>query len=232
MNQDLASFKRMAAEHAVTFVKPGMVVGLGHGSTAIWAVRRIADRIHSGELRDIAAIPCSLTVERDARELGIPLATLEEQPAVDITIDGADEVDPALNVIKGGGGALLREKIVGQATKRYVIIVDESKCSPTLGTTWPVPVEVLPFGLRAHTLYLESIGATPKLRRATDGQPFNTDQGNLILDCAFGPIPDPRSIAQKLNEHAGIVGHGLFLGMATDLIVAGSSGIRHETCAR
>lgn len=228
MNQDVASFKRAAAECAVSFIESGMVVGLGHGSTAIWAVRRLAQLLESGDLKNIRAIPCSLTVERDARALGIPLTTLDDEPLVDITIDGADEVDPALNVIKGGGGALLREKIVGQATRRYVIIVDESKCSPALGTQWPVPVEVVPFGLRAHTRYLESLGAAVDRRRNSDGEAFKTDQGNVILDCRFGPLSDPWSTAQDLDGHAGIAGHGLFLGMATDLVAAGPDGIRHK----
>jgi ribose 5-phosphate isomerase A len=142
-------------------------------------------------------------------------------------------VDPDLNVIKGGGGALLRERIVAQASRREIIVVDESKLLPALGTHWPVPVEVAPFGWRSQAAYLESLGAQPVLRQNTDGTPFKTDQGNLILDCHFGPISAPTEPAARLNERAGIVEHGLFLGLATDVIVAGVEGVRHlkrETC--
>ena len=204
-----------------------MVVGLGHGSTAIFAVRRIARLLHEGRLRDIIGVPCSRQVEEDARRLGIPLTTLDEHPVIDLTIDGADEVDPDLNVIKGGGGALLREKIIAQASRREIIVVDESKLSPALGTHWPVPVEVAPFGWRSQAAFLDSLGAEVILRLNSDGSPFDTDQGNLILDCHFGPISDPAQLAARLNERAGIVEHGLFLGSATDVVVAGVEGVRH-----
>ncbi len=204
-----------------------MVVGLGHGSTAIFAVRRIARLLCEGQLQDILAVPCSLQVKDDVQRLGIPLTTLDQHPVVDLTIDGADEVDPDLNLIKGGGGALLREKIVAQASRREIIVVDESKLSPALGTHWPVPVEVTPFGWRSQAAYLESLGAQPVTRLNSDGSLFKTDQGNLIMDCHFGPISDPAQLAARLNERAGIVEHGLFLGLATDLIVASGEGIRH-----
>jgi ribose 5-phosphate isomerase A len=227
VNGDILQFKQQAAERAVEFVESGMVLGLGHGSTAIFAVRRIAQLLHAGQLQDIAGVPCSLQVEEDARRLGIPLTTLDEHTGVDLTIDGADEVDPHLNLINGGGGALLREKIVAQASRREIIVVDESKLSPALGTRWPVPVEVVPFGYRSQATYLESLGAEMTLRQSSDGYPFKTDQGNLILDCHFGPISDPAQLAARLNERTGIVEHGLFLGLATDVIVAGEQGIRH-----
>jgi ribose 5-phosphate isomerase A len=134
-----------------------------------------------------------------------------------------------MDVIKGGGGALLREKIVGQATRRYVIIADHTKCSNALGTHWPVPIEVLSFGLRSQIRYLESLGGRPVLRKRDTGETFLTDQGNPILDCAFGPMSDPGKIAASLDTRAGIIGHGLFLNMATDLVVAGPDGIRHQT---
>jgi len=227
LDVDIIQLKQQAAEYAVQFVKPGMVVGLGHGSTAIFAVHWIAYLLHERKLQDILAVPCSLLVEEDARQLGIPLTTLDEHPIVDLTIDGADEVDPDLNLIKGGGGALLREKIVAQASRREVIVVDESKLSPALGTHWPVPVEVTPFGWRSQAAYLESLGARPVLRLNSGGTPFKTDQGNLIVDCHFGPIPDPARLAAQMNERAGIVEHGLFLGLATDVIVASVEGVRH-----
>jgi ribose 5-phosphate isomerase A len=227
VNVDTAQLKQQAAERAVEFVESGMVVGLGHGSTAIFAVRRIAQLLREGQLQDILGVPCARQVEGEAQRLGIPLTALDKHPIVDLTIDGADEVDPHLNVIKGGGGALLREKIVAQASRREIIVVDESKLSPALGTRWPVPVEVTPFGWRSQAAYLESLGARPVLRRDSDGIPFKTDQGNLILDCHFGPIQDPAQLATRMSERAGIVEHGLFLGLATDVIVASSQGIRH-----
>jgi ribose 5-phosphate isomerase A len=223
---DIPQLKQKAGWYAVEFVKSGMVVGLGHGSTAIFAVRCIAQLLQEGRLQDVLGVPCSRQVEAEAQRLGIPLTTLDEHPVVDLTIDGADEVDPDLNLIKGGGGALLREKIVAQASRREIIVADESKLSPALGTHWPVPVEVIPFGWRAQAAYLESLGA-PTLRLDADGTPFETDQGNLILDCNFGPIPDPSQLAGRLNERAGIVEHGLFIGLATDVIVAGAEGVRH-----
>ncbi|MFB0537290.1 MAG: ribose-5-phosphate isomerase RpiA [Anaerolineae bacterium] len=227
MNGDTSQLKQQAAEFAVKFVEPGMVVGLGHGSTAIFSVRRIAELLHEGQLQDILGVPCSLQVEEEAQRLGIPLTTLDEHPIVDLTIDGADEVDPHLDLIKGGGGALLREKIVAQASRREIIVVDESKLSPALGTLWSVPVEVVPFGWRSQAAYLESLGAQPVLRRNSDGTPFKTDQGNLILDCHFEPIADPAELAARMSERAGIVEHGLFLGLATDVIVATGQVIRH-----
>jgi ribose 5-phosphate isomerase A len=204
-----------------------MVVGLGHGSTAIFAVRRIAQLLNEGQLQDLLGVPCSLQVKEEAQRLGIPLTTLDEHPVVDLTIDGADEVDPRLNLIKGGGGALLREKIVAQASRREIIVVDETKLSPALGTYWPVPVEVVPFGWRSQSVYLESLGAEVILRRNDDETPFKTDQGNLILDCHFGPIPNPARLAVRLSGRAGIVEHGLFVELATDVIVAGVEGVRH-----
>jgi len=227
VTQDISLFKRRAAERAAEFVESGMVVGLGHGSTAIWAVRRIAQLLRDGQLRDVLGVPCSLQVEADARKLGIPLTTLDEHPIVDLTIDGADEVDPDLNVIKGGGGALLREKIVAQASRREIIVVNEEKLSPALGARWAVPVEVVPFGWRSQAAYLESLGAEVALRRGRSGAPFETDHGNLILDCRFGPISQPAQLAALLSGRAGIVEHGMFLGLVTDVIVAGARGLRH-----
>ncbi|MBN2502711.1 MAG: ribose-5-phosphate isomerase RpiA [Anaerolineales bacterium] len=226
---DQQALKKEAGEKAVTFVQSGMVVGLGHGSTAIFAVRKIAELLQSGELRDIVGIPCSKHVEADATALGIPLSSLNNHPIIDITIDGADEVDPQFNVIKGGGGALLREKIVAQATKREIIVVDQTKLSDSLGTNWRVPIEVTPFGWKSQAAYLESIGGDPKMRLDTGDEPFYTDQGNLILDTAFGPIADVYTLAAKLNARAGIVEHGLFLDLVKDVIVARENGIEHHT---
>ena len=219
--------KRLAAERAVELIEPGMVVGLGVGSTAIYAVRRLGALLQDGTLRDIVGVPCAARVEAEARRLGIPLATLDERPELDLTIDGADEVDPRMNLIKGGGGALLREKMVAQASRREVIVVDAAKLSPALGSSFPLTVESVQFGWGATARFLASLGATVSLRRTPDGVPYLTDQGNFILDCAFGPIADPEALAARLERRAGIVEHGLFLGLATDLFVAGADGIRH-----
>jgi ribose 5-phosphate isomerase A len=227
VNKNTQNLKEQAAVRAVEFVKPGMVVGLGHGTTTIFAVRRIAELLQAGALKNILGVPCSIQVEKEAQHVGIPLTTLEEHPVIDLTIDGADEVDPNLDLIKGGGGALLREKIVAQASRREIIVVDESKLSPALGTRWAVPVEVVPFGWRTQALYLESLGADVNLRQDGNTKTFTTDQGNLILDCQFGPLSQPAELAAKLNARTGIVEHGLFLGLATDLIVAGAEVVRH-----
>jgi ribose 5-phosphate isomerase A len=224
---DTERLKEQAAERAVEFIESGMVVGLGHGSTTAYALQRIADLIHKEQLSDIYGIPCSLEVESEALRLRIPLTTLEDQPVIDLTIDGADEIDPSLNLIKGGGGALLREKIVAQTSRREIIIADESKLSSALGTHWPVPVEVVPFGWQSQARFIESLGAEVVLRQADDEMPFRTDYNNLVLDCRFGPIADTVGLARQLEGRAGIVEHGLFLGLATDVIVATAEGIRH-----
>jgi ribose 5-phosphate isomerase A len=225
----IQKLKQQAAERAVECIESGRVVGLGHGSTASFALQRIAALLKTGALKDIIGVPCSLQVEEEARQLGIPLGTLDEHPVIDVTIDGADEVDPNLDLIKGGGGALLREKIVAQASLREIIVVDESKLSPVLGTRWPVPVEVIPFGWQSQISFLESLGARVSVRQARDGRRFVTDQGNHILDCNFGPLPQPTQVATELSQRTGIVEHGLFLGLTTDVIVAGKSGVRHLT---
>jgi len=224
---DTVLLKQQAAEYAVQFVTSGMIVGLGHGSTAIFAIRAIAAELATGELKDIVGIPCSRQVEGNARALGIPLISLDETPIIDVTIDGADEADPALNLIKGGGGAVLREKIVAQVSRREIIIIDEDKLVPMLGTVWPVPVEVVPFGWRSQADYLAGLGAEVTLRRLGNGEFFHTDQGNLILDCHFGPIAQPVELAAQIRTRAGIIEHGLCLGIADDVIVAGPAGIRH-----
>ena len=223
---DVEELKRRAAEQAAALVESGMVVGLGFGSTAVYAVRRIAVRLAEGELQDILGIPTTRSVEAEASALGIPLTTLEAHPRIDLTLDGADEVDPRLDVIKGGGGALLREKIVAQASRRLIIVVDERKLSSRLGSRAALPVEVLPFGWSSQVAYLESLGAEVTRRSVPDGSPFATDQGNWILDCQFGPLQDPAALAAGLQARAGILEHGLFLGLATEVMVAGAGGVR------
>ncbi|MEP7342677.1 MAG: ribose-5-phosphate isomerase RpiA [Acidobacteriota bacterium] len=221
--------KQLAAERAVEHVQSGMVVGLGTGSTAIFATRRIAQLLSTGQLKNITGIATSRATGAEAQRLSIPLLTDDLPNQVDITIDGADEIDPQLNLIKGGGGALLREKIVAQASHRVIIVADESKLSQNLGTRFKLPVEVLQFGWRSQSRYLESLGAKVEVRQKADGSQFMTDSGNLILDCNFGPIADPLQLASYLNQRAGIVEHGLFLNIATEAIIAGPAGIRHLT---
>lgn len=222
-----ATLKREAGEYAVRFVESGMVVGLGTGSTAIHAVRRIGAMVRSGELRNIVGVATSLATLQEAMALGIPLLSDDLPREIDVTIDGADEVDPAFNLIKGGGGALLREKIVAQASRRLVIVVDERKLSPQLGVKWPVPIEIMRFGYASQVRHLAALGAQVNLRMTAEGTPYVTDNGNWIVDCNFGPIDDLEALAQRLGARAGLVEHGLFLNMATDLVVAGDDGVRY-----
>lgn len=224
-----APFKAEAAKRAVEFVRSGMKVGLGTGSTAIYATRRIAELLKTGELRDIIAFATSKATAQEAVRLGIPMMPDDLPDDLDVTIDGADEVDPQMDLIKGGGGALLREKIVAQVSRREIIVVDETKPSPRLGTHWPVPIEVIPFGWLSQARFLESLGGKYTVRKNPDGTQFVTDSGNMILDCHFGPIADARKLANALNARAGIVEHGLFIGLATDLIVAGANGIQYKS---
>ena len=230
MNQSLdpqRTHKQAAAHWAVRFVENGMKVGLGTGSTAIHATRRIAELLVAGELRDIVGFATSKATHAEAARLGIPMMSDDLPSDLDLVIDGADEIDPALDVIKGGGGALLREKIVAQASRRVVVVADQSKLSPQLGTLWPVPVEVLSFGWRSQARFLEALGAAWTVRGTASGQQYVTDSGNMILDCAFGPIGDAAELANALAARAGIVEHGLFIGLATDLVIAGPNGIKH-----
>lgn len=221
---EIEDLKRQAAERAVEHVQSGMVVGLGTGSTAVYAVRRIGALLAEGRLQRIVGIPTAEVTAREAERRGVPLGTLDDHPSVDITIDGADEIDPHLSLIKGLGGALLREKIVAAASRRLVIVADESKRVEQLGTRAPVPVEVVLFARRPTADYLASLGARVVERRR-DGQLFITDEGNVILDCYFPGLPNPGEMAQLIRAQPGVVEHGLFLGMATEAVVAGARGI-------
>jgi ribose 5-phosphate isomerase A len=227
MNAD--AHKQAAAQAAVELVQSGMLLGLGHGSTVQFALLALAERIKSAQVRDVVGIPCSKQTENEAARLGIKLADLNDYEELDLTLDGADEVDPELNLIKGGGAALLREKIVAQASRREVIMIDESKLSAQLGTRHALPVEVVPFAWQRQRDFIAELGGNPSLRQDAKGAAVLSDQGNYLLDCDFGPIQDPAALAAKLAGRAGIVAHGLFLGLATDVIVAGASGIRHLT---
>ena len=217
--------KQLAAEAALPLVKSGMIVGLGTGSTADFFLKALGDALAAGKLKNIRGVPTSVQSDRRARELGIPLTTLAECPHPDITVDGADEVDPQLNLIKGLGGALLREKIVAQASKTLVIIADQSKTVSTLGTRCPLPVEVAPFCYEVHASFLKSLGADPVLRRNADGNPYVTDNGNYIFDSRFTAIADPAGLQRTLKDRAGIVESGLFIGLATTAFIATDDGV-------
>lgn len=220
MTDDLQELKREAAVRAVELVQSGMVVGLGSGSTAALAIEAIARKLASGDLKDILGIPTSGKTRELAHSLGIPVITLEERPVVDLTIDGADEVDPVGNLIKGGGGALLWEKIVAAASQRYVIIVDESKLVERLGTKCAVPVEVMPFGWTTHIETIRTLEGEATLRADDTGTPYETDGGHYILDCRFtGGIGDPERVDRALRDRPGVVETGLFLGMSPEVIV-------------
>ena len=207
MTDHAARYKQQAGEVAAALVESGMVIGLGSGSTAIFATRHVAARLRAGELRDVFGIATSRATDAAARALGIPMLADDIPREVDLTIDGADEVDPALDLIKGGGGALLREKVVAQASRREVIVVDAGKLSPQLGTHWPLPVETLEFGWRSQARFLESLGATVTPRTG-DGGLYRTDQGNIILDSRFGPITDPPALPARLTHAPGSSGMG------------------------
>lgn len=224
----IEALKERAAREAVREVQSGQVLGLGTGSTARYAVLAIAERLRAGELVDVIGIPTSEATRALALAQGIPLAPLEAHAVVDLAIDGADEVDPALDLIKGLGGALLREKAVEVRAKRFIVIADESKWVPRLGTKAPVPVEVGEARWRELLPELRALGCEPALRRtAGSDAPFITDGGNVIVDCRFaGGIPDPAALARALDRLGGVLAHGLFLGMATSVISAGAGGVR------
>jgi len=201
------------------YVHGGMVVGLGTGSTADLFLQALAAAIKDGRVRDVRGVPTSRQSERRAQHLNIPLATLAECPRPDVTIDGADEVAPNLDLIKGLGGALLREKIVAQNSRKLVIIADASKAVARLGTKAMLPVEVVPFGHETHEAFLRSLGATPTLRRSGDAA-YLTDNGNYLYDCRFSGIDDPDALDLALRRRAGVVETGLFVGMASVALIA------------
>merc|ERR1719331_919419 len=236
LSQD--ELKKMVGYKAVDdFVSSGMVVGLGTGSTAYYAVERVGQLLKEGTLKDIIAIPTSIRTKEQAEELGIPLGTLDTNSVLDVAIDGADEVDPDLNLVKGGGGALLREKMFEVCAKKFIVIVDETKLCDGLGPGFPVPVEITPF-CHMHTLRLVGAlpslaGCTPVLRMGSsssnkpDGDEIAvTDNGNYIVDLEFTePIKDVPKAASELKNTVGVVDHGLFIGMSTAVIIAGSDGV-------
>jgi ribose 5-phosphate isomerase A len=227
LGEDADRLKRAAAERAAEWVESGMRLGLGTGSTVAHFLDVLGERLRSGALAGLVGVPTSVRTEQRARELGIPLAELHDAQPLDLTVDGADEVDPGLDLVKGLGGALLREKMVAQASRQLLIMVDESKLVPRLGTRSPLPVEVVRFGWRAHVRFLERLGCEPTLRAEPSGAPYVTDNGNHVLDCRFPRgMDNPGAVADALRRRAGVVECGLFLGMATAVVVAGDGGVR------
>ena len=225
---DAKALKIEAARAALTHVESGMRLGIGTGSTAEEFVRLLAEKVSAGMA--VTGVPTSERTAALCRELGVPLATLDEMPELDLTVDGADEVDPQLSLIKGGGGALLREKIVAAASTRMIVIADQSKLVETLGR-FPLPIEVNRFGLRATELAIARAAGKlgldgPLTLRMTNGEAFVTDGGHLILDASFGRIPDTRALSEALHAIPGVVEHGLFLGLATAVILADAAGIQ------
>jgi ribose 5-phosphate isomerase A len=219
-------WKKVAADAAAKLVEDGMVVGLGTGSTAAFFVSALGRRISEEHLR-ISGIPTSDATAAQARGLKIPLTGFAEHTQIDLTVDGADEIETGtLYMIKGHGGALLREKIVAAASKRMVVIADEKKLSARLGSLVTLPVEVVQFGWETTQRRLGELGGNPALRLGKDGKPFVTDGGHYIIDCAFGPMQDPKEIAHHLDHVVGSVEHGLFLKFASEVFVGGRDGVK------
>lgn len=215
--------KKLAAEKAVEQIKDEMIVGLGTGSTVEYTLRKLGELVRGG--LNIQGIPTSIHTKRVAQEEKIPLTTIEEHPEIDITIDGADEVDSSLNLIKGGGGALTREKIIAFNSNKLIIIVDDSKVVKALGIDFPLPVEVVKFGWTATKKTLEALGCEVTRREVIEGEPFITDNGNYILDCDFEYIKEPEKMEIDINNIPGVVENGLFINLAHQVIVGGKQGI-------
>jgi len=218
------SEKELVGRASARFVNEGNIVGLGTGSTAVYAVQAVADRVKAG--LKILCIPTSVRTKDQATSLGIPLTTLDEHQEIDVTIDGADEIDPKLCLIKGGGGALLREKIIASASRKMVVIADSTKLVPVLGK-FPLPVEVVGFAQAVVAKKIEAMGAEVSLRKDAAGKIYITDEGHHILDCKFGQIPDPPSLARKLSDIPGVMEHGLFIGLAS-LVLIGKGNVVEE----
>jgi ribose 5-phosphate isomerase A len=223
MRDPLEAAKRHAGYEAAEYVEDGMVIGLGSGSTVYHALAAISAKVRQG--LNIRGVPSSRQTERWARRLGIPLTTLDEHPELDLTIDGADEVDPNLNLIKGRGGALVREKILAYASRRLIIVVDWTKLVPVLGTRTELPVEVVPFGWKRVELALAEFGCQPRLRFRGD-RPYRSDNGNFIIDCRFSEIREPYALEADIKRLPGVVDCGLFLGLTSLVIIGEPAGFR------
>lgn len=219
--------RQKAAEKALEYVRDGMILGLGSGITAGYFIDLLGERLRTGALREVQGVPTSEASAARARSWGIPLTTLSAHPGLDLAVDGADEVDPSLNLIKGLGRALLREKIIEIDARYFLVIVDESKLVPRLGSKGPLPVEVVSFEVAVHLRWLASLGCRAEQWFEQDGSPVVTDNGNFLVRCWFEDfIPDANALARQLAERPGIVEHGLFLDMADSVIVAGRDGVR------
>jgi ribose 5-phosphate isomerase A len=219
--------KRAAAARAVEEVRSGMRLGLGTGSTVSHFLDLLGARLQAGEVSDLVGVPTSVRTAEHATRLGMALGDLHELAPLDLTVDGADEIDPRLRLIKGLGGALLREKMVAQASRQLIVIADASKVVRTLGEQAPLPVEVVPFAWETHGPFLERLGAHPELRRTASGEPYVTDNGNYVFDCRFeGGIAEPEKLEAALRRRTGVVASGLFLGLASLAFVAGEAGVR------
>ncbi|HEX3356059.1 MAG TPA: ribose-5-phosphate isomerase RpiA [Tepidisphaeraceae bacterium] len=221
--------KQLAGQAALRFIHSDMLIGLGTGSTADCFLVALAEAIKSGKLKGIRGIPTSQKSDARARELGIPVVGFAQNPRASITVDGADEVGPDLNLIKGLGGALLREKVVAQNSDKLVIIADAGKEVPVLGTKSALPIEVTIFGHETQPAFFRSLGCEPTIRPNADGTPFITDNGNYIFDCRFPSIPDPVALESTLMHRAGIVETGLFIGIAKVALIADGEGVRERT---
>lgn len=221
---DLERMKQRACQRAAQEVQDGMVLGLGTGSTVYYLLQELGRMVREG--MRMTGVPTSVRTAELATQLAIPLTTLDDQPHLDLAIDGADEVDAHLNLVKGAGGALLREKIIAASAARFIVVVDDSKVVTQLGERYPLPVEVVPFGHTPATRALEGLGARVTLRRGTDGQTWVSDNGNYILDCHFGPMPDPVALQQELLAIPAVVDSGLFLNMTEMAIVGQDEGVR------
>jgi len=220
---DKEELKKLAGEKAVDYIDDEMIVGLGTGSTVEYTLKKLGKLVRSG--LKIKGIPTSVHTKRMAVKQEIPLTTLEENPVIDITIDGADEVDSDLNLIKGGGGALAREKIIAFNSKRVIIVIDDSKIVKALGIDFPLPVEVLKFGWTSTQKTLEELGCNVELRKIMGNEPYITDNSNYILDCEFERIEDPEQLEIDINNIPGVVENGLFIGLVDEVIVGGKQGI-------
>jgi len=221
---DVEHMKQLACQRAAQEVQDGMVLGLGTGSTVYYFLQELGRMVRAG-IR-LMGVPTSVRTAEIATQLAIPLTTLDDQPHLDLAVDGADEVDAHLNLIKGAGGALLREKIIAASADRFVVVVDDSKIVTQLGERYPLPVEVVPFGHTPAIRALEGLGARVILRHGTAGQPWLSDNGNYILDCRFGPMPDPVALQKELLAIPAVVDSGLFLNMADMAIVGQANGVR------
>jgi ribose 5-phosphate isomerase A len=221
---DVERMKQLACQRAAQEVQDSMVLGLGTGTTVYYFLQELGRMVREGVR--ITGVPTSVQTAQLATQLAIPLTSLDDHPHLDLAVDGADEVDDHLNLVKGAGGALLREKIIAASTARFLVVVDESKVVHQLGERYPVPVEVVPFGHIPATRALEGLGARVTLRRGADGQTWVSDNGNYILDCRFGPIADPVALQQQLLAIPAVIDSGLFIGMTDTVLIGHAEGVR------